>query len=673
MTNKEFRKDIAGLRAIAVLLVIAFHLGTFAAIDPELKTYHAISFINENVSAGFLGVDVFFVISGFLMTSIIFNKVLKDSQDEPHSRFSTFLRIWGFWKARAKRICPALLVAIVFVLIIVSQIFDPKNLENFAKEARYALTFVSNFRYARDEGYFETSALDKTLLHTWSLSVEWQFYIIYPVVLAIFKKFFGIQKTKTLVLVLTIAAAAYTMLAPMNSKSYYMLHVRAWELLIGGVVYLYPCTLQKTIFRKALQIIGLLAIFCAVIIAEEKPIWSFSTPALAVIGCALVIWANCKNILLDNPVSQYLGNISYSLYIYHWPILVILSMMMILTPFIAIAATFILSALSYHFIEKKRTYGYKFLVCFVAVFALNMQISKSNGWEWRIDEQYYDKNQHVTYINERGTAIDEDHKIIQPNANIWLVGDSHADHFYKTLNQTFGDQLNLFALHGTLFNNELLVSAKNIGPAIDDKINEIQNLYSTLHNQQEQQVVILSHRWSAYFQYYNNKDNNHMCFNNNKPCYLDADKVPYEEAVYQNLDKLFSKLSHVKFVIIGSLYPINKIHSYKEFALLNTPLSRLYKQYFEQNRMDTYLNQMSYQDINLEENIKIDNKLELLAKEHSNVYYYDLKSRLCQENKCRTRTDEGNILMFDDNHLTKHGSDYVLRDLIKLLKEEKVL
>ena len=89
--------------------------------------------------------------------------------------------------------------------------------------------------------------------------------------------------------------------------------------------------------------------------------------------------------------------------------------------------------------------------------------------------------------------------------------------------------------------------------------------------------------------------------------------------------------------------------------------------------MDTYINQMSYQDINLEENIKIDNKLELLAKEHSNVYYYDLKSRLCHENKCRTRTDEGNILMFDDNHLTKHGSDYVLRDFIKLLKEEKVL
>ena len=228
-------------------------------------------------------------------------------------------------------------------------------------------------------------------------------------------------------------------------------------------------------------------------------------------------------------------------------------------------------------------------------------------------------------------------------------------------------------MHGTLFNNELLVSAKNIGPAIDDKINEIQNLYSTLHNQQEQQVVILSHRWSAYFHYYNNKDNNHMCFNNNKPCYLDADKLPYEEAVYQNLDKLFSKLNHVKFVIIGSLYPINKIHSYKEFSLLNTPLSRIYKQYFEQNRMDTYLNQMSYQDINLEDNIKIDNKLELLAKEHSNVYYYDLKSRLCNENQCRTRTDEGNILIFDSSHLTKHGSDYVLRDFIKLLKEEQVL
>ena len=672
MTNKEFRKDIAGLRAIAVLLVIAFHLGTFAAIDPELKTYHAISFINENVSAGFLGVDVFFVISGFLMTSIIFNKVLKDSQEAPHSRFSTFLRIWGFWKARAKRICPALLVAIVFVLIIVSQVFDPQNLKNFSKEARYALTFLSNFRYARDEGYFETSALDKTLLHTWSLSVEWQFYIIYPVVLAIFKKFFGIQKTKTLVLVLTIAAAAYTMLAPMNSKSYYMLHVRAWELLIGGVVYLYPCTLQTIIFRKALQIIGLLAIFCAVIIAEEKPIWSFSTPALAVIGCALVIWANCKNILLDNPVSQYLGNISYSLYIYHWPILVILSMLMILTPFIAIAATFILSALSYHFIEKKRTYAYKFLVCFVLVFTLNLQISKSNGWEWRIDEHFYDKTKQALYINDRGLS-DDDTKIIHPKANIWLIGDSHADHFYKTLNQTFGDQLNLFALHGTFFVNDLLIWYKFSKPSKEAKLKEIQNLYKKLENRKDKQIVILSQRWTSYLEYYNYNNDDKLCLYNNKPCYLNADKLPYEEAVYQNLDKLFSKNNHVKFVIIGSLYPINKIHSYLEFALLNTPLSRLYKQYFEQNRMDTYLNQMSYQDINLEENIKVDNKLELLAKEHSNVYYYDLKSKLCHKNKCRVRTEDGSLLMYDDDHLTKIGSDYVLRDFIKLLTEEKVL
>ena len=670
MNNKEFRKDIAGLRAIAVLLVIAFHLGTFAAIDPELKTYHAISFINENVSAGFLGVDVFFVISGFLMTSIIFNKVLKDSQDEPHSRFSTFLRIWGFWKARAKRVCPALLVAIVFVLIIVSQVFDPQRLENFSKEARYALTFVSNFRYARDEGYFETSALDKTLLHTWSLSVEWQFYIIYPVVLAIFKKFFGIQKTKTLVLVLTIAAAAYTMLAPMNSKSYYMLHVRAWELLIGGVVYLYPCTFQTIIVRKALQIIGLLAIICAVIIAEEKPIWSFSTPALAVIGCALVIWANCKNILLDNPVSQYLGNISYSLYIYHWPILVILSMLMLLTPFTAIAATFILSALSYHFIEKKRTYAYKFLFCFVAVFALNMQISRSNGWEWRIDEQYYDKTTKTIYAYEIGMTKTDDNKITHPLANIWLVGDSHAHHFYKTLNQTFGDQLNLFAFHCTVFVNDLFMWSTFVGPSKEVKLNELQDFYKRLQNDKEQQVVILSQRWTSYLEYYNYNNDDKLCLYNNKPCYLDADKLTYEEAVYQNLDKLFSKLSHVKFVIIGSLYTINKIHSYKEFALLNTPLSRIYKQYFEQNRMDTYLNHMSYQDINLEENIKIDNKLELLAKEHSNVYYYDLKSRLCHENKCRVLTDDGSLLMFDDNHLTKLGSDYVAKDLIKLLKED---
>lgn len=178
-STKEFRKDIAGLRAVAVLLVIAFHLGTFVSFDPSLKSSYFLNILHENLKAGFLGVDIFFVISGFLMTSIIFNKVLQ-------SDTKTFPAIWNFWKARAKRICPALLVAVVVFLLIAVQLFEPHRLASFAKEIRYALTFSSNFLYSRDEGYFAESSLEKVLLHTWSLAVEWQFYLIYPILLVLF-------------------------------------------------------------------------------------------------------------------------------------------------------------------------------------------------------------------------------------------------------------------------------------------------------------------------------------------------------------------------------------------------------------------------------------------------------------------------------------------------------
>ena len=303
MQSPDFRKDIAGLRALAVMLVIIFHLGVFLKVESELNSDSFFLSLNNYISAGFLGVDVFFVISGFLMTSIIFKRVLVADEKPVEA-------LWSFWTARAKRICPALLVAVIFFFVIAVQLFDPYRLSQFAKEVRDALLFTSNFRFARAEGYFAQSALEKVWLHTWSLSVEWQFYIVYPLILLVSKKLFGIEKTKIAVVVLTILSISVSLLLPMTSKSYYMLHIRAWELLAGGLVYLYPFK-YKSSLKLPLQIVGLLCIIASVIINKEQEIWSITIPVLAVLGTALTLWVNQKNILLDNKVSQYLGNISY--------------------------------------------------------------------------------------------------------------------------------------------------------------------------------------------------------------------------------------------------------------------------------------------------------------------------------------------------------------------------
>ena len=154
----KFRKDINALRAIAVSSVVLFH------------------FNNKWVPSGFIGVDVFFVISGFLMTGIIFSGMERNE-------FSTI----KFIKSRIDRIFPPLLILCVFVLTIGVFLLPPYELKKIAKHLLGSISFLSNFVYLSESGYFDTNSQTKWLLHTWSLSIEWQFYLIYPILLSILK------------------------------------------------------------------------------------------------------------------------------------------------------------------------------------------------------------------------------------------------------------------------------------------------------------------------------------------------------------------------------------------------------------------------------------------------------------------------------------------------------
>ncbi|HAY4576603.1 TPA: acyltransferase, partial [Escherichia coli] len=168
----DFRKDINGVRAIAVLAVVLFH------------------FNRGWVPSGFVGVDVFFVISGFLMTSIIFGGL-------EGNKFS----LWGFYKARARRIVPALAVMLICVMVYGWYNMYTPEFKTLAKHAASSLLFVSNIVYWKESSYFAPGAEEKWLLHTWSLSVEWQFYIIYPLAIYIIRKAFSLKVSRILILI----------------------------------------------------------------------------------------------------------------------------------------------------------------------------------------------------------------------------------------------------------------------------------------------------------------------------------------------------------------------------------------------------------------------------------------------------------------------------------------
>ena len=213
-----FRKDINGLRAIAVIGVMLFHFNA------------------SWMPGGFAGVDVFFVISGFLMTGIIFRGIEQEN-------FS----ILKFYVARANRIIPALAVLCSVLLLFGWFYLTPLDYKNLGKHVGSSMGFLSNFIYWRESGYFDAASQEKWLLHTWSLSVEWQFYIIYPLVLVALRNFMSLKAMKVAVLHGTVLGFIFCVIATFKwpDSAYYLLPARAWEMMIGGVAYLYPIAMQK--------------------------------------------------------------------------------------------------------------------------------------------------------------------------------------------------------------------------------------------------------------------------------------------------------------------------------------------------------------------------------------------------------------------------------------------
>lgn len=509
-----YRSDIDGLRAIAVVLVILYHV--------DLPV----------VTGGFIGVDVFFVISGFLITSIV-------KGDLEEGRFS----LLRFYDRRVRRIFPALIAVYLFCVVASAILLLPSDLVRFGLSLLASAAFMSNILFSLDDSYFGPLAIDRPLLHTWSLSVEEQFYVFWPVILAVAFRFWNRRGLLCLIVVGSLASLAFAewKLSSNAKAAFYLMPARAWELGLGALLALsLPALERASHLRDPLSLAGL-----ALILWSAFGLTSFSAfPGLnavpACLGTALLIVSGagrqgvCNRLLSWRPL-VVVGLLSYSLYLWHWPLVVFLRYYLDreFRPFEAVAVaavSFVAAALSYRFVETpfRRRAGQRLLPgggarasspgrtvtagLAVAVAAGLLGVSMiANGWAWRLPEAAAavdaistESNAYRRSCHGIGKMVDDTGActIGQPRADggydVVVIGDSHAEHLVPGLDRLLKEQ-GLSGRQLTTSSCPPLYGARIFrGPGKEHCQDFAPAIRAFLDAHDEVRLVVLAARWAVY-------------------------------------------------------------------------------------------------------------------------------------------------------------------------------
>ncbi len=618
----NYRPEIDGLRAIAILSVVFYH----AKIS---------IFGNQIFSGGFLGVDIFFVISGYLITSIIL-KELKET-----GKFSFSL----FYQRRIRRIIPALVFLMLFCIPFAWFILTPASFEDFSKSIIYSLGFTSNFYFWHTGLQYGTeSGFLKPFLHTWSLSVEEQYYIIFPLLFFIFFKF--LKNYLNYILIIGFIISLF--LAEWGSRNYpsfnfYVLPTRGWELLAGSILSYSELKFSKfnknKILNEIFLVIGIfLIIFPIIYFNDEMSHPSFYTliPVLGV--CLIINFSRNKEFitkLLSNKFMVSIGLISYSLYLWHFPILAfdrILEFTLDNTTKNILLWVFIIliSIFSYLFIEKpfrNKNFTFKrlsipILIAITLTLTFNLGTIYSKGYESRIPEILKESNFNEMYSQKNIKKRCNFNKIKnanfcsvgQSNNKVYLVGDSH-----------------------------MVPLARNLGEQL------VNNNYSLILLYQETQIFFREGMIEKRYDFLKGIKNSVIIFGG----FMHRENKNNLQKMEPNYQKTFEKLlkNGNKIILIYPIpsvkfkYDMNLIRFYEEKGYLENQF--LDKKAFVDKSRDAY----TFYD-------------KLLYGKIKRIYP---EKYMCDEKKCYSVRDNV-ILISDIDHPSSHLSKKINEEIISLIK-----
>ena len=615
----KYRAEIDGLRALAVVPVILFHAGF------------------ELFSGGYVGVDIFFVISGYLITTIII-------EDIENKRFS----IINFYERRARRILPALFFMMFVCTLFAWKLMLPSQMKDFSQSLLAVSLFSSNILFWRKSGYFDATSEENPLLHTWSLAVEEQYYIIFPIFIILTWRF-GKKNVFWIIVIMTIMSLMLSEWGWRNHAvaNFYLAPTRAWELFIGSIA---AFIVQKrgVQVNNFLSLIGLLTIIFSIFVFDERTPFPSIYALAPVLGTVLLILFCEKKTLVANILSTKifvgLGLISYSTYLWHQPLFAFARLRVTDEPSLLLMLSLsilsiIFAVFSWKFIEKpfrNNSLVNRNKIFVVSIFGFAVAIIF--GTAGYINQGFLSRFENPNQIKileivdnklSQGIYVERDYNRHSKSKRYWeengkpkvlIIGDSFSQDLFNVLKENgFIQKLDIMlrlvpARCGLLFTDKFKIinleetkqkeyCKKELALTEDKKLIKLL---------EKAEYVLLASSW--------------------KPSHIDF--------LEQSLKKL-SKLTNAEIILFGrkNLIPIKLIHS----------------QMTKEERIDY--------SVELGDKTITQKKMLSMMTKISDITYFDIQPILCDSisttyDTCKPFDNEGFPKSFDGSHLTKYGAIY---------------
>lgn len=651
-SRPNYRPDIDGMRALAILSVLIFHA------------------YPSSLPGGFVGVDIFFVISGYLISSIIFRGLTLGT-------FSFF----DFYARRVRRIFPAVTVVLLGSFVLGYFLLTPYALEELIEESPYAAFFLENWRlYVTTGGYWETATELKPFMHFWSLGVEEQYYIFYPLICFLLWKVSAKRFLTSLVLMLLVSLGLCLYdTANEPVRAFYSLHTRFWELLIGGVLayielkwpeYKKNCVTigGNEFINNALSILGLSLIVFAICVFEEGkdfPGWRALFPT---VGSVLIIAAGTKASLnkyvFANKTAVFIGLISYPLYLWHWIFICIaknnlagdLPDGILMIGFIV--ASFLMAYLTYALVERpmrSRKATWQLILILVLVLALislgtktlirksqTLQNMLYSGLPIEVQETLRDLPRSEERDVECENLFGQGHSICRStvkNPRILLFGDSHNHIMWKALYRQ--ENLPGFYIVGSggsvIFDRATLIGGD--GKPQIERMERVSQVWDTLRRNKEIDTVVLRGFWVG---------NLRSQLISEKHLNLSGEEL-LKQLWRDTFEELYSLNKHVILVLDNielSFNPLTKC----------SPIQRINLSTNTEEKCSVRI-----EDID-QDQIKIREYLIQEAARWKNVKVFDSWEALCKNGFCNMNIN-GKPMYRDENHLSVYGNALVWQKL----------